>query len=263
MIRKKLLSSRHKILLSGIMLLLLLFLSGSFFFVTHSAAGQPSVSVTATKTPTTQLHPSTPTVTAEPTPQPLFFEDFSDHGRGWYLNDRAGYTRTFANGQLILQSTNQKRLIESLPGNKTYDNFTVSVTFTLQTGDENDSVGLYLRGDSNLDHDYRLDIYGDMTYDLSKEGLGDDNLPENTPLLEPAHTSALKDIGQPNTLTITMQDSTITLAINGQPINALIDPTYQQGQVALFVNNGTTSSGVTASFSQISIYGLPATPPSP
>jgi hypothetical protein len=274
MIRKKLFLSRRKILLPSIGLLLLLLLSGSLFFVTHNADGQNTTTI-ATKTPdahtptsdahspTPATHTPSPTTTSEPTPQPLFIEDFADHAKGWYLNDRAGYTRTFANGQLILQCTNQKRLIESLPESKTYDNFTITVTFTLQTGDENDSVGLYLRGDSNLDHDYRLDIYGDTTYALSKESLGEDNLPENTPIIEPEHTPALNPMGKPNTLTVTMQGSTITLTINGQQVNTLTDTSYQQGQIALFVNNGTTSGGVTASFSRIAIYGLPPTPPTP
>lgn len=229
--------------------------------VTRNADGQNTITATATKTPAKPATPApTPSVTTEPTPQPLFIENFADQGKGWYLSDRAGYTRTFANDQLILQCTNQKRLIESLPGSKTYGDFMITVNFTLQGGDENDSVGLYLRGDSNLDHDYRLDIYGDMTYDLSKESLGDDNLPENTPLLEPAHTTALNAMGQQNTLTVTMQGPIITLTINNHLVNTLIDTSYQSGQIALFVNNGNTSGGTTASFSRIAIYGLPPVP---
>jgi hypothetical protein len=260
MIRQKKILLKRTLLLIGIALFLLLFLSGSFFFVTRNANGQHTPTITtATKTPATD----TPTPSITPTPEPLYIEDFSDGGKGWYLSDRAGYTRTFVNGQLILQATNQKRLIESLPNSKTYSDFMVTVAFTLQTGDGNDSVGLYLRGDSNLDHDYRLDIYGDMTYDLSKESLEDDNLPENTPLMEPEHTTALHTMGTPNTLTVMLQGSVITLMINGQLVNTFIDTTYQQGQVALFVNNGNTSGGVTSTFSSIAIYGLPPTPETP
>src|SRR5450631_2519104 len=193
MARKKAFLSRPQIF--GLAILLLLLLSSSLFFVTHTLGNKDSL---PKKTPVPQVETSI----AEPsqTPQPLYFEDFSNQGKGWYLSDRSGYTRTFTNGALILQDTNQKTLVESLPNAKTYDDFTLSVTFTLLTGDGNDSVGLYLRGDSNLDHDYRLDIYGDNTYALSKESLGDSNLPENTPLIDPDQTSALHGIGQKNTL---------------------------------------------------------------
>src|SRR6266567_7259383 len=180
MISKKLLFSKQKTMLTGTVILLLLLLSGSLFFMLHSAAFPTNtMKHITTKAPTRSVQ--MPTVDSQQTPQTLFFEDFSGHGKGWYFSDRGGYTRTFANGALILQSTNQKMLVESLPETKTYDNFTITTTFMLYTGDGNDSVGLYLRGDSNLDHDYRLDIYGDATYGLSKENLPDHNLPENIP----------------------------------------------------------------------------------
>ena len=239
-------------------LLLLLLLSGSLFFVLHSTDSKNgAMDHIATKAPTRSI--PTPTVDSQQTPKTLFFEDFSGHGKGWYFSDRGGYTRTFANGALILQSTNQKMLVESLPETKTYDNFTITTTFMLYTGDGNDSVGLYLRGDSNLDHDYRLDIYGDATYGLSKENLADNNLPENIPIIEPGPTSALKGMGQPNTISVSMQDSTITLIINGQVVASVSDRNYTKGQVALFVKNGATSGGVTASFSQIDIESIAAT----
>jgi Domain of Unknown Function (DUF1080) len=251
MARKKAFLSRPKTL--GLAILLLLLLSSSLFFVTRTFGSKDPL---PKKAPVSQVKTST----AEPqqTPEPLYFEDFSSQGKGWYLSDSSGYTRTFVNGALILQDTNQKTLIESLPNAKTYDDFTVSVTFTLMTGDGNDSVGLYLRGDSNLDHDYRLNIYGDDTYALSKESLGDSNLPENTPLIDSDQSSALKGIGQKNTLTVTLQGPTISLTINNQLITSITDNDYKKGQVALFVNNGATSPGVTAAFYSIEISSLPS-----
>jgi hypothetical protein len=261
MISKKLFFSRQKTMLTGAVILLLLLLSGSLFFMLHSAASPTSaIKHIATKAPTSSVQ--APTADNQQTPQTLFFEDFSGNGKGWYFSDRGGYTRTFANKALILQSTNQQTLVESLPGTKTYDNFTITTTFMLYTGDGNDSVGLYLRGDSNLDHDYRLDIYGDATYSLSKENLADNNLPENIPIIEPGPTSALKGMGQQNTVSVSMQDATITLIINGQVVASVSDSDYTKGQVALFVKNGATSGGVTASFSQIDIESI-ATPPTP
>jgi hypothetical protein len=45
----------------------------------------------------------------------------------------------------------------------------------------------------------------------------------------------------------------MVLAINGTIAASLVDADYARGQMALFVDNGSTSDGVSASFSNVRV----------
>ena len=255
--------------LVGILLLFLL-VGSSIFLFSHGTSNGKAVTQVARSTPTQDpVSPMTtpsptdpPSVTATatgevtPTPTPLFSEDFLDNDKGWYISNVAGYTRLLMVAGLELTDTNHKSLIESLPTTHSFDDFSLTTTLTMEQGDKNDSVGLYLRGDSNLDHDYRINIYGDNTYAISKEYLDTKNAPQSLYLVPPTHLSQLKAQGAPNKVMVTMQSSTLQLLVNGKDITTISDTDYTKGQVALFVTNGTTSPGVTAIFSTIEITAL-------
>src|SRR5579884_2749988 len=237
-----------------IAVLLLLLVSSSIFFAVKIADGKGKTvrigngSVTAS--------PSVTELTPSPSPQPLFFDNFIDNKNGWYIGDIAGYTRLISNNTLTLSDTNHKVLTESLPTSTSFDDFTITAVFTLLKADAHDSVGLYLRGDSNLDHDYRLEVFGNTSYAISKEWLDTEHNPVITYLIGPTHTNALKPSGQQNTVTVIMQGSNLTLLMNNTVVTTLTDSDYTRGQIALFVNNGETSDGVTAVFSSIVVYPL-------
>jgi hypothetical protein len=211
--------------------------------------------------------PSSPDRTSTPTQvpmlqgtvQPLFSDNFVNNKNGWSVVSvpGSGYTRTLQNNALTLADTEHNVLIESVPTSSTFKNFSITTTFTLMQADKNDSVGLYIRGDSNLDHDYRVDIFGNDTYAISKETLNANNELEQTFLIHPSRTNALKSIGQRNVLTIAMQGPTMTAQINGKTVHTLSDTAYTHGQIALFVENGPTSNGVTAIFHSLVIYPIP------
>ncbi len=211
-----------------------------------------------TYTSPTPQKTSTPTQlpTVQGTIQPLFSDDFMDNSKGWSVVNEAGFTRSLQTGTLMLSNTTHNVLVESVPTRTSFTDFSLSTTFTYVQGDRNDSVGLYLRGDSNLDHDYRIDIFGNNNYAISKEALNKNNILEQTYLVYPSHTTFLKPIGQKNILAISMQGPTIVVQINGKTIRSLTDLSYTHGQVALFVSNGQTSSGVTAQFHSLTIYPL-------
>jgi hypothetical protein len=149
-------------------------------------------------------------------------------------------------------------LVESVPSSTVFSDFALTTTFTLPEGDKNDSVGLFLRGDSNLDHDYRIDIYGDSTYTVSKESLDEDNQQIIKTLVDHTQTPWLRDLRKSNTLTVIMEGPVIVLILNGAIIKSIDDTDYVHGQIALFVENGSTSDGVTANFSSIVICSAPA-----
>lgn len=232
--------------------LVLLLLSSAIIFIAQQVMGSTRQvhsihHILPTATPTPVLSPSA-------TPQPLFTDNFTDNSKGWYTGDVSGYTRIISDSGLTLAVTNHKVLTESLPTNDTFDDFTVTTTFTLLNADEHDSVGLYVRGDSNLDHDYRVEVFGNNTYAISKEVLDTNDNLVATFLVPPTHTSLLKPIGQPNILTVTMKGPTLLLCINNSRASAATDTDYTRGQIALFVENGNTSNGVTATFSSITVY---------
>src|SRR6266487_3450811 len=173
--------------------LLVMFISGAIFFFIHMNS-QTTSSTTATPTEKKATATPTPTAitpTASLTPEPLFFDDFTGSDKGWSLGNGSGYTRTLNNSTLTLAATNHKLLTESLPTTTSFNDFMITVTFTLAQAGSSDSVGLYLRSDSYLDHDYRIDIYGNNSYAISKEYLDASKQPQaqflvsrvSTPLL--------------------------------------------------------------------------------
>lgn len=161
------------------------------------------------------------------------------------------------NNALVLSDTNPDTpLIEAVPTVTNLDNYVVSTDFTIDQGDSNDGMGLYLRGDSTLDHDYRIDINGNNTFDVVKEYL-DANQREQVALLAPpTRSDYLRSPGHLNTLTVFMIGPIITVEINNIVVAAVSDPAYTNGQIALFARHGATSSSVTVSFTRFEIDRL-------
>src|SRR3989440_11026535 len=253
-------ANNHKVRLIGaVALLLIMILSGTIFFYVQgkssktSSNGNSAISPTARKaTPA-----PTPTLTALSTPQPLFFDDFTDKSKGWYLGSTSGYTRVIDNDSLILADSNHTILTESLPTSTPFNDFIVTVTYTLLQANQDDSVGLYLRGDSNLDHDYRIDIYGNNTYAISKEFLDASKSPQVQFLVSPTGATTLHPAGQSNTIMVMMKGPKLVLLVNGTMVSSITDTDYTSGQIALFVKNSETSSEVEASFSSVVVYPAP------
>lgn len=203
---------------------------------------------------------ATPSLTPSSTPQPLFYDDFTGQNKGWYLNNTAGYMRMMVNDSLTLSDTNHDVLTESLPTDKTFSNFVFTVVFTVVQAGGNDSVGVFVRGDANLDHDYRIDLYGNQSFSVSKEYLDAQQNPQSVFLVEPTPTSFLNPAGGQNVLTVIMDGPAMTLRINGSVIASLTDPDYTEGQIALFVQGSHASNRVTASFSSVAVYPTPDQP---
>ena len=198
--------NNHKVRLIGaVVFLLIMVISGTIFFYVQGKSSKTSSSGNSAVSPTARKATPTPTPTAKSTPQPLFSDDFTDKSKGWYLGSTSGYTRVIDNNTLTLADSNHTILTESLPTNTSFDDFMVSVTFTILQANQDDSVGLYLRGDSNLDHDYRIDIYGNNTYAISKEFLDATKSPQVQFLVSPTSAAALKPAGQQNTITVMMK----------------------------------------------------------
>ncbi len=242
-----------KVPLIATIVTVLLILSFSGLFLMQISKGKSPQSATSTETPT-----PTPTPTSiymeTPPPQAVFYDTFINNALGWSTVSTAGYYRTVKSRKLILTNTNPgTTLIESLPTNSIYDNFTVSVDLTILKAGGNDSVGIYIRGDSNLDHDYRIDLKGDGTFDIAKEYLDSKNHPQSIFLDGPRNSSALNPPGAQNTVTVIVDGSQLQLLLNNVKVSTVHDSDYATGQVALFARAGGDSSGVTVSFSKVEV----------
>jgi len=243
-------------LIIGIVALLVIVVGAGIFFATRPHGGNTTNSNTTTPIPV-GTRP-----TGVPTPQALFTSKFADNSQGWATGNDNGFSRIINNDQLTMSDSNHKILIESLPINTTFSDFSVTANFTFMKGDQNDGIGLYVRGDSNLDHDYRIEVFGDNTYGIGKEYLDSNNTGKVAILVNPANAPSLHPVGQENKMTVIMKGPTLVLLINDTLVTTITDHDYTSGQIALFVQNGSSSNGVTGSFSSVLVYPAPAQLPS-
>jgi hypothetical protein len=173
------------------------------------------------------------------------------------------------NNSLILAATKvNTTLVESIPTSTNLTDYLISADFTIHQGSSVDSIGFYLRGDSNLDNDYRIDIYGNNTFAVAKEWLDkdDDQIEAKTTMLvSPQYTNLLKPPGQQNTLAVFMLGSTIVVSLNNIVAAQITDSSYTKAQVALFAHSGGGKDGITVSFTRVEIdrLGSPLETPEP
>ncbi len=196
-------------------------------------------------------------LTPTPTLPVLFSDNFADNSENWNVGNEAKYGSTIINGTLTMMKANHKPFREPLPSNVAYDNFSVTTTFTLLQGDQNDSAGLYLRASGDTGQGYYVDIYGNDTFDIAKITVDANQKIHATYLAEPQHSSALHTKGQRNDVMVIMKGTSIVLLINGIVVKLVRDDAFTSGKIMLFVENGSSSNGVIASFDSIAVYAAP------
>ena len=255
---------KYRKLLVWVALIIFVVLCASAISNAQIQRGGDSTTGTATSavTKTATKPPATPTVAATPTimqtPEALFSEDFNDNHNGWAVNT-AEYVRVLKDQKLTLSVTNHTILTESVPIETPLSDFTLSTDFTLEKAGKDDKMGLYLRGDGNLDHDYRIDIYGNNTITINKEYLDATTGKSQSEELArvSSKNSVLNPIGQENSLEVGMNGPDITLWINGVQVKAVQDYDYTEGQAVLFVSNTLFSDVATVTFSSLDITSIP------
>ena len=248
-------TNKERTLLFACGLVLLLFLSGLFLFFRQQ--GETKTQPTTGRRTFGALH-----LVPSPTASALFSDNFSDNSQNWDVGTEAKYGSTINNGTLTMTETNHKPFQEPLPSNDTYDDVEVAVTVTLLEGDQNDSVGLYFRANGSTGQGYYIDIYGDASYDIAKISVDATQKVHATYLAEPQHSSALHPKGQKNNVMVIMKGENIVLLMNNTVVKSVRDNEFPSGRVLLFVENGNSSNGVTASFDAVAVYTAPDRLPS-
>ncbi len=240
-------------LIIGIILLVLLVVGGGIFFIVKSTGSNTNVTSNGSTSSRTN------SATATPTPIPLFTDNFVDNSKGWGLANSSGYSSTIGNNIMTLAEANHKILDMTIPTSNnisaTYSDFEVTTTLTLLKADQNDSVGLYIRGDSNLSQGYFIDIFGDNSFDVVKI-FADSS--KDTFLVSPTSSSTINPVGRKNKLTVVAKGAKLVILINDKVVSSISDSNgYTNGTIALFVENGQSSNGVQASFNNVVVYPAP------
>lgn len=241
------------VLFIAFIIIVLLSLSTGGLILLQTSKREGATLTTSKQTPT-----PTPTTTdiylETPPPHAVFYDTFKNNALGWGLSNTAGYVRTLQNRTLTLANTNPNTtLVESLPTSMTFDNCMVSIDLTIVKAGRDDSAGFYVRGDDILDHDYRIDINGDNTFDIAKEYLDSRNNSHSIFLDGPRSSPALNSPGAQNTIELTMTGPQLVLFINNVEVSSVIDSDYSTGQIALFAHAGEESKDVTASFGRVEV----------
>ena len=232
-------------LIVGVIAMLLLVVGGGIFFFVRSR-GSNGVSTLST-------------IVAIPTAVPLFSDNFTDNSKGWGLASASGYSSTISNNMLTLADANHKILNMAIPaGNNisaTYSDFEVTTTIALLKADQNDSAGLYIRGDGSIGQGYFIDIFGDSSFDIVKI-FADSS--KDSFLASPTNSSFINPVGRQNTLTVIAKGSKLVVLINNKVVSSISDNNgYTSGTIELFVENGQSSNGVQASFNHVTVYPAP------
>lgn len=238
-----------------IFVLLIVIILGASLFAYYSSRG---VGENGKPTPIGAVRPSPTATLVIPTPtQAVFYDTFRDNRNSWALSNQDGFLRQIVNGRLLLTNSNPlTTLVESLPNVTRYSDFTLTIAFTIEQGNADDAVGIYLRGDSTLDHDYRIDINGDHTFDIAKEYLDQQSMPQALMLDGPKHITMLHPNGQLNSIVVTAQGASISVQINNTQVSSVVDDDYASGQIAFFVRHGATSPAASMAVSSVEIDRL-------
>ncbi len=232
-------------LIVGVITMLLLVIGGGIFSFVRSR-GSNSVSTLST-------------IVAIPTAIPLFSDNFTDNSKGWGLASASGYSSTISNNMMTLADANHKILNMAIPASNnisaTYSDFEVTTTIALLKADQNDSAGLYIRGDGSIGQGYFIDIFGDNSFDVVK--IFSDSSKDSF-LTSPTNSSFINPVGRQNTLTVIAKGTKLVVLINNKVVSSISDNNgYSSGTIELFVENGQSSNGVQASFSHVTVYPAP------
>ncbi|MBX5450337.1 family 16 glycoside hydrolase [Thermogemmatispora sp.] len=247
------------VLITGSILALMLIGSALAVFISLQHRPAPASSrsrVAASPNPSPDVF-----VQARPAVTPLFSDDFADNSKGWDTTGGPGFSKTIANHALTMTDRNHRILVAPLPVEETFSDFQITVDMALESGDGNDSMGIYMRGDDQLANDYRVDIFGDATYAISKEVTGLDGNTRVQILSGISKNSAIKPLGQQNEVTVIIKGNRIVLGVNGHLIASVTDNSYSSGMIALFVSNGSSSPAATVAITSVTVYPAPAQVP--
>lgn len=231
----------------------------AYFSRGNTSSAKNMNATVATKTTVRKSPFATVTPLLTPTQEALFSDTFADNSNNWDVINGAGYSISISNNVLNLTEANRDTLREPLPTSTSFNDFSITTTFTTTQGDLNDSVGLFVRASGDKPQGYYVEMYGDGSYAIGKTVPDPANgtKAKYIYLVKPVKTALLQPDGQPNVITVIMKGALIVLLINKIVVTSIVDTTYTSGSIYVFARNGNTSNGVHVAFDSIVVYPAP------
>jgi hypothetical protein len=98
-------------------------------------------------------------------------------------------------------------------------------------------------------------LYGDGSYAIFKGITDASGKSTDTKIVDYTLSSAIQKQGKVNHIIIMAKGAGLSFIVNDQMLQAISDPSYTSGSVALFVSNlSQAKPGATAQFSNLAIY---------
>lgn len=156
----------------------------------------------------------------------LFADDFTDNKAGWReFSGREGSARV-QNGRLDLTVVGpQQDVWTTMRGS--YDDFRIEIDGGLMSGADDTSYGVIFRY-QNDDNYYQFDVDGQGGYTLGRIVDGD-----YEPIIDLTSSDAIQKGQALNHFEVRAVGPTITVSINGRPIDQAKDTTFQRGAVGV------------------------------
>jgi serine/threonine protein kinase len=237
--------------------------AGGVFFFGARLLGQPSpepptqvLVPTAVPVRPTATQPDPPTEEPVSTGNTILEDDFSDDSVWGVLTDSDSSIQYADEAlQMIIQSENY--FIWTTPDSETYEDVHMEVTVLNNDTDSNTAFGFLCNQQSDGDSFYYLVVTPLGQYVIAKAVTGEDDI-----FLTNNNEWAVSDLVEEDASSYRVgadcgTDGTLTLYVDGQEIDSVVDDSYSSGGIGLMTWSGEGSSNANVSFDDFLVTDLP------
>jgi serine/threonine protein kinase len=185
----------------------------------------------------------------------LLEDDFSDSSQWGTLTD-SDNSIEYEGETLRMQIFQTNWFVWSTPNSETYENIHMEVTVTNNDGQETTSFGLMCNRQEDTSSFYYLIIASDGEYVIARSIDGEDDL-----FLTNNDSWAFSDQIEPNLPSYRIGadcgNGTLTLYVNGNVVDSVIDYTYTSGRVGLVAWSGSNVTAGDVTFDDFIMAEIP------
>ncbi|HEU0297788.1 MAG TPA: serine/threonine-protein kinase [Anaerolineales bacterium] len=237
--------------------------AGGVFFFGARLLGRPSpepptqvLVPTAIPVEPTATQPESPTEAPVSTGNIILEDDFSDDSVWGVLTDSDSSIQYADEAlQMIIHSDNY--FIWTTPDSETYEDVHMEVTVLNNGTDSNTAFGFLCNQQSDGDSFYYLVVTPLGQYVIAKAAAGEDDI-----FLTNNDEWAVSDLVEEDASSYRVgadcgTDGTLTLYVDGQEIDSVVDDSYSSGGIGLMTWSGEGSSNANVSFDDFLVTDLP------
>lgn len=165
--------------------------------------------------------------------RPFFRDRFGDPHSGWGSESREAFDRGYEEGEYFIEVYEPNWFAWATPGRR-FDDVVVEVDARQLSGSPTGHFGLLCRYRSSRDF-YYFAITGDGYYAILRVQDGELEVLTGAGFLP---TQAVQTGGEANRIRAICQEDHLTLVVNGQELDTVIDDAFSRGDVGLGVGSG-------------------------